>query len=598
MKRFSHLWLMAVCICLLFQSELSAAKEHQRFKIKSTEIEGNRAFSDRRLYRTIISRPSIFLKPSYYYPDIFIDDLKNIEMFYHRNGYLEAQVVGHEVRLDSLKRRADIRIEVSEGELTRVDGVSCYDNQVFNDREILTLVKLKPGDPLVRKKIDDATVAILTLCAERGYLDASVKPDIRVDTTVHLATVDYLVQEKIQYTIDSIRIAGADKTRLKIIRRELDFKHGEIINYSRLLESQRNLYLTGLFQSAYVRPVPPESGAPECKDILIETKESKSRELNFSVGYGSLEQIRTRVGMYNNNWNGTARKLGLTGKLSFINRGVEATFTEPWTFGTRWRSDLALTIDYLEEPGYNQLVYGGRVTVGRKLPGRLSTNLTYRHQSVDLSNVRVSTFPAEIATRIRSLKLTVIHDSRDNLFNPSRGLYVEPSLEAAGVFRGAADLFTRLELKGKYFQPVGWDVVSAHSLEVGWMDSPRDLDGIPLNERLYAGGPSTLRAFKYRRVGPLDPEGYPTGGRFKLILNAVELRRPVYKWLGMVLFFDAGNVWNRPQDIRMSELRLSPGLGLRANTFLGLVRVDFGLNIDPRPSEPPGMIYFSVGQAF
>jgi len=575
-----------------------AEEKPHKYKIKTVRIAGNHAYTDKRLHRVIISKPSVLFNPVYYYPDVMKDDMFGLALFYQQNGYLQAVVEEYTVTLDSLKKRADIRIRVNEGNLTRIDGITIFDKGLFSDSLLMRLIPLKPGDPLRHVSIGEGTVELLKFFANHGYLDAEVTPEIRIDSSAHLASIDYVIKEESQFFIDSTIVQGLKKTRMRVVMRELEFKSGGVVNYSRLLDSQRKLYLTGLFQSVYVKPVTAKSGKLGMKDILIELKEGKSREYSFSLGYGTVERARTGIGLFNTNWRGTAQKIGLSVKLSFVQAGIEATFSEPWTFNTRWSTDLGLLVDYLVDPTYDQKTIGGRMTIGKILANRWSTSLTYRHQSVALSNIKSLTLPDDIRTNIRSLKLTLSRDLRNNLFNPTAGTYLEQSIETAGLFRSASESFTRIRFLARYFKTITNGTVIGSGMELAWLASPRGFDSIILSERLYAGGPSSLRAFKYKHAGPLDIEDNPTGGGFLAVWNVLEVRQSIYRMIGGVVFLDVGNVWLNIEDASWNEIRLSPGIGIRVDTPLGLFRTDYGINIDRDGGEPSGMFYFSVGQAF
>lgn len=589
-------WLVSLFLIFLPLEALSKNKTG-KIKINAVNIDGNVAFPDRRINRIIISHPSRFLAPSYYYPQVLVDDISNLELVYRQNGYLDARVLDYSVIIDSVRHRAHINIKVFEGDPTIVEGVSVFENKVFTDQQILERITIKSGNPLLRGKIDESTKSILTYCAENGYLDASVNPEIRVDSLVHRAIIDYRVHENTQYSIGNIHINGLDKTRNSVINRELIFKPGEIVNYTKLLQSQRNSYMTGLFQSVYIRPIIAESGNNTEKDILVEVKENLSREYNVSVGYGSVERIRTRAEVYNTNWRGSAQKLGLSGSLSFVNRRLEFSFTEPWTFNTRWRTDLTTQADYQKQTSYDLSTVGGKLSLGRAIEKRISTTVSYRHENSDLSNITVTAMPENVASRIRSLIFNTVFDTRDNFFNTKNGIYIEPSVEIAGLFIPSVDSFTKIIFKAKRFHSVNNDLILASSIELGTISSKGGLDGVPLQERFYAGGPNSLRGFGNRKVGPLDANRTPIGGAYELIWNAVELRQSVYKMVGVAAFLDLGNVWSNRKDIRLEDVRVSPGLGLRVNTFLGLLRLDYGFNVDPRIGENQGMLYFSVGHA-
>ena len=204
----------------------------------------------------------------------------------------------------------------------------------------------------------------------------------------------------------------------------------------------------------------------------------------------------------------------------------------------------------------------------------------------------------ELDPRIRSLTFTVAHDTRDNLFDPSTGWYANWSNEVAGSFLQGTNTFARSVLTLKRFHPVGRQAVLGSALELGWMDSFGSSDDIPLSERFYTGGPTSLRGFGYQMVGPLDENREPVGGQFKLVWNLLELRRSIYRMVGGVVFFEVGNVWSSPEDVHISDLRPSLGTGLRVNSPLGILRLDYGINLDRRTDEPGNRVFFSIGQAF
>jgi outer membrane translocation and assembly module TamA len=124
-------------------------------------------------------------------------------------------------------------------------------------------------------------------------------------------------------------------------------------------------------------------------------------------------------------------------------------------------------------------------------------------------------------------------------------------------------------------------------------------------ERFKAGGANSLRGFPTDGVGPHDFLGDPTGGEAVVILNQ-ELRYMNARKLGAAFFYDGGNVFGKVSDISL-DLKHTLGLGLRWQSPVGLVRLDFGfpLNRDPLVDretgeriDKPFRIFFSLGQAF
>ncbi len=591
--------ILCLVVCwLALGSGARAAQAPAKLKVGSVTFQGNQSFSDRQLRKVMLTRPSRFLSRSYYYSDVLHDDLENLILFYQQNGYLEAQITDTTVGTNTTKQVVDIRISISEGELTRVEGVAVMGNTVFADSLLLQKIGIRLDDPFRRTRLQEAALSLLTLYADNGYLEAEVVPDVRVNSETHRALIDFVIRERQQFTIAEIRMEGLKKTKSGVVRRELLFHPGEVVTYSRLLESQRRLYLTGLFGSVFVRPQAAASEDSTKKDILVELQESESIEFNVAAGYGSVEKARGRIEFFNTNWGGTARKFGLATKASFISRSIEGSFTEPWTFGLPWRTDVNLLVEYLEEPGYNLNRIGAHFVVGRGFGKQSTASVAYRHERAELSHVEVSPVPEDLESSLRSLTLSLIYDTRDNLFNSTRGVYVEWKNELAGSFLSGTDTFVRSVGRLKLFHRLRGSTIVGTALEVGWMDVFGGSKDIPLNERFYAGGPNSLRGFGYQLVGPLDGDGDPIGGRLKLVWNLVEIRQAVYKMIGLALFADVGDVWWQPEAFRLGNIRTSAGVGLRANTPVGMARLDFSINLEPRQGESDTKLYFNMGQAF
>jgi len=592
-KRYS-LSVLIIIILMVITSGLHAEKN--AFKITSITFEGNNVYQSRTLQKVMVTRASKFLSLAYYYPEIFSEDLKNLALFYHQNGYLQAKISDYSLERNEEKKQLSIVIQVFEGEPTYIEGMAIFGNTVFSDSTLIEKIGLHTGRLLQQKKVQDATYVLLTMYANDGFLDAEVVPDIRVNDEHHRALIDFQITEHEQFSIRDIVIRGIEITKKKIIMRDLNFKSGEIVNYYKLLASQRALYLTGLFESIFIRPVTIDSLSSQ-KDILIEIKEKVPGEFNIGVGYGSLDKARIFAELlYSDLW-GTAQKVSLSGKLSYITRKIEVSYTEPWTFGIKLNTDVNLFATYNEEPGYDVSEYGGKVIVGKSLSKYSSASIAYRYERAHFSHVKVQELPDKYNSNLNSLTLSAIHDDRDNIFNTTSGHVLSFDSEIATSYEKTTNVFGRLVLHGKYYEPITHTTIIALSLEAGGLTLFGNSTNIPLNERFYAGGPHSLRGFNYRKVGPLDNKELPIGGRYKLV-NNIEIRQTIYKALGGVIFFDFGNVWNYMKDIKKQPMRSSPGIGLRIATPLGVVRCDYGFNWFPKNGEPSGKLYFSLGQAF
>lgn len=575
-----------------------AKTNNKKYKITEVVFEDFTIFSKGQLKQTILSRPSGLFHKSWYYPEVLDDDLISLELLYHQNGYLEARILEHQVAIDSTRKEVHIRFKIFEGERTFIEGISFFGNRIFTDETLQSGISLRPGAPFLRKKLEESTLSLLTMYANSGFLDASINTDIHINSELHRAIIDYKIDEKAKSQIDSIRILGLEKTKEIVVQRELRFKPGTDINYSKLLETQRRLYLTGLFKSVFIRPRQVDAQDSTRKDMIVDLVENETGEFNVSIGYESVEKLRGRIEFYNANLDGSARKVGLAARASSINQGFEASFTEPWTFGIPWQTDINFLIDHIVEPGYDLNRTGGKITFGRSFLRRSNVKIIYRQERTTLPEIRVLEVPERLKNSIRSLKISFVFDTRDNLFNSTNGFYFEVTNELAGSFLSGTNSFVRSEARLKYFITRKLNTTFASSIDFGWMDATGGLDEIPLQERYYTGGPNTIRAFGYQKVGPLDEKGVPTGGRTKLVINLLEIRRTLYKVLGGVIFLEAGNVWTKPEKCQLCTLRPAAGIGIRINTPIGLARLDYGFNLDRREGEDARKLYFSMGQAF
>ena len=234
MRLIFRIYSILILLLLIQGTGISSAKT-KKVRVERVSFQGISAFRGQRLSKLMVTRASRFLSPYFYNEDIFNEDLKSLERFYHNNGYLVAAVAGYHVEVDSTRFKVSIMISIQEGEATHIEGVNVFGNTVFSDSLLLSKIKIPAGERFQRKKIDDGTIELLTLYANNGYLDADVKTDIRLNTETRRALIDYNITEKSKFSIGEISIQGLDKTRENVVIRELLFNSGEVINYSRLL---------------------------------------------------------------------------------------------------------------------------------------------------------------------------------------------------------------------------------------------------------------------------------------------------------------------------------------------------------------------------
>jgi outer membrane protein assembly factor BamA len=191
--------------------------------------------------------------------------------------------------------------------------------------------------------------------------------------------------------------------------------------------------------------------------------------------------------------------------------------------------------------------------------------------------------------RLALAEFSFIQDRRDDPADAHRGIYSTANLSYAPVFLGSQTSFARGLFRNASYHPIGRDWVFARDTQFGVITRLGGGHAIPLAERLYSGGSTSLRSFPDFQAGPRDLHtGFVLGGN-ALFVNNLELRFPLYgDNLRGVLFEDAGNVYRtlgavsfrfRQRNLQDFDYMVqSAGIGLRYQTPIGPLRLDFSLS--------------------
>ncbi|MCF7825205.1 MAG: outer membrane protein assembly factor BamA [Candidatus Marinimicrobia bacterium] len=590
---------LIVLLLTLSLPVLILPKNKNQFKIHKVEFTGNKTYKDDALHKVIMSRPSRLFFPVIYNEDIFVDDLDGLKNFYQRRGFLKMDIPDYNVLRDSAKMRVNIQLTLEEGERTVIDAISYLGNTSIPDSILVMVSGIKDNDPFDADVIEKAQLTMLRYYADRGYLEAEVKPSWSLDSWALHAILDFDIDAGQQYRVGDIRIKGLEKTIPGVVIREVTLKPGEIVSYSKILKSQRNLYLTGLFESVFIDPEINQALQDTAKqDLVIGLKENQAGAFNISFGYGSVEGLRAKSEFTQNNVKGTAKKIGLTGQISHIQRLIVLSHTNPRIRDSFWRMDASLKYDLQFQPVYDLESYAWGLAVQRQLDQFISVTFSLRDEFNQLSNVKLDTLSGEGTDDVHSLKLRLSRDTRNNLFNPKQGSLIEWENEVAGGPVTSSNSFYRSIFKARWFKPVLDNSVFGSAIEAGFVTSLSGNLTISLQERFYSGGPSSLRGYAYREVGPHDLNNNAKGGFYKLIWNVFELRIPVYKDFSIATFSDIGNVWWDYHDISKGKWAVDYGVGFHYNTPIGVVRVDIGFPVGNIPVNDRVRFNFSMGYAF
>ena len=247
---------------------------------------------------------------------------------------------------------------------------------------------------------------------------------------------------------------------------------------------------------------------------------------------------------------------------------------------------------------------GGRISFGKRFTEDVSLNLRFRAEQVDIHDFDDDT-PQVIRDEegVRdtlAVMLSISRDTRDYFYDPSAGSRLKLSTEVAGgPFGGDTDFVKVIEDGIWYTSFFNKLLVFSIQERIGLIEEYGDSDLVPLFERFFVGGSTTVRGYDYRDIGPKSDDEYndPIGGTIKAIGN-VELGWRINEFLGLYAFADGGTAWWDYDDFDVDDFRYSVGFGFGVRTPMGPMRFDYGFPLNPDDDQGNGQFHFSTGLRF
>lgn len=614
----------------------AACKEEGGIKVTSFTFKGAEAVTPAQLKSVLATSASSKLpwgEKHYFSREQFDADLKRIVAFYKDRGYPDARITSFDTTLNPDQTSVKISVTIDEGEAIRVERVDYQGFESLPPQHRAALESGLPmgtGQPLDNALVQASREAALDELRDHGYPYASVKITEGPGSTPSARVVTLSAEPGPLTTFGPIEVVGNSSVSDNVIRRQLTFRPGGPYRQSALQESQRKLYGPELFEFVNVEPVRTEDEPVEIPTRVTVT-EGKHQKVNFGVGYGTEEKGRVQVDWRHVNFLGGARTAGVVARYSALDRGIRLNFKEPYFFSPRYSLALTGQSWHAAEPTFTLDTNGGRATITRQfrrgggpvLRSRPATSLslTYANElerySIASEALLDLSFRDELialgldprtgtgkGTR-SAISLDGGRNTTNNLLDAKKGYVASAHLEQAGKWLGGTYDYYELTTEGRYFKSLG-PIVAAVQARVGSIDAFGEQEsGVPFFKRYFLGGATNLRGWGRFEVSPLSGGGLPLGGGSFLNFST-ELRAPVWGSLGAVLFLDGGNVWTKPWDLNVNDLRYDVGPGLRYQTPIGPIRADIGYQLNPIPGllvngEPQPRrfrFHFSVGQAF
>lgn len=462
---------------------------------------------------------------------------------------------------------------------------------------------LKAGEPIEAARIQGAEANVALQLPQQGYPFFKVGDrDILLDDATWKGDYTLPVDTGPRSSFGALRTKGDAVFDLKHLNVFPRFDQGDLYDVRKTDDLRQALVATGLFSSIGVEPVRTGQVAAdgtELVDLMVNQTKGPARSLAGSAGYGTGEGVKAEATWTHRNLFSPEGALivGVIGGTQ--QQGLSTTFRRS-NAGKRDRTFTLLASGLRQN-------YDAYNAVTGTLSARVSYDSTPIWQKpftyfygVELvgSNEEGYDFQAGGRRRktygIAALPAQVMWDKSDNLLNPTRGFRLKLTVSPETSVQGSVSPYARTMVETTGYWHVSDALVLAGRARGGGIFGVNRDDLAP-SRRYYGGGGGSVRGFGYQRLGPLDPEGNPVGGR-SLNEFSVEAR---YRFgnFGIVPFLDAGNAYESSLP-KGSDLRYGAGIGGRFYTNFGPMRLDLATPLNPRPGDSKIALYISIGQAF
>ncbi|MCX7794494.1 MAG: outer membrane protein assembly factor BamA [Thermodesulfovibrionales bacterium] len=536
----------------------------------------------------------------YFIPEKLDLALERLRAFYRSLGYRNIVIDEPVLDFDEKTETLSILIMIQEGEQVLIDKIFIKGNREIDTEALREIMELREAIPFNETDINDAKLRLLEYYFSKGYIDAEC--DVEIVFRNSYADIVFNISEGRRYSFGRTIIRGNLDTSSRVIKRELPYETGAYFSHGSLLETRQRLYRLGLFSEVEIEPVREDS----TQNVLITVKESPQGAFEFGIGYGEYERYRGFMDLSYRNISGMNRQISLRIETSSLERRFIINYYDPRLLDSRTSLRIIPLYEERKEKNidtgeilYRLRRYAEKTGIETPLSENLKFELYHEFSVVKTYDVRPEiVLPREDAgtLAISSLVPGLVYDTRDNPFDPRKGILTGGRLKIASEALGSEVEFIKVNGDASTYISLSGKFVLALGLRAGIAWPFGKTEEIPVVERFFLGGRASVRGFSQDSLGPKINDT-PVGGD-SFIQTNLELRWYPGRSFSIVTFLDGGNVWFKDKGISLSDLRYSAGIGFRYNTPAGPVRLDYGQKLERRPGESKGEIHFSIGHAF
>lgn len=591
--------------------------EGQKARIRSIKFVGNEVISGRKLRNLMATKRAWWFLGGKYEEEKLEFDLQKIIDNYGDFGRLEAEITRTDLLYAGSGKRMDLTIYLQEGPEYHVDNLEIAGNVVFDDDELVDLVEVTAGDVHNKSQVAEDAEELKDTYQTSGYVAANVAPIVTLDKTAKTTRVTHNVAEGELKYIREIKIIGNELTKDEVIRRQVALAPGDRYDGSLVELSERGLRRTDYFDT--VRTSLDFADQDDLfTNLIFDVEEGKQGNFTFGGGFSTDEGLGGFAELQLNNFDltnwpnftGGGQQLGIKLNVGSQRDQYSLSFTDPEILGYPFSFGFDVFDDSYQIRGgadYSEDRRGGQLRLGKTLSNYVNYRTSLRYESTEITGLPFFVNPEIRRQSGESTTISLRNELERNTLNafrdPSKGSKHVLSLELAGL--GGDNEFYKLYLDSTWYRAVDekekW-ILSFRSRE-GYVAEYGGSDYVPLTDKFYAGGTSTVRGYKNRDIGPTAREfiffgdDFPLGGNILYVGN-LEMKYKLTEQVRFYTFFDAGGVWDE-DDFDFGEMRYSVGLGIGVEVpALGPIRVDYGFPLNPDDDQGSGRLHLISGIRF
>jgi len=384
--------------------------------------------------------------------------------------------------------------------------------------------------------------------------------------------------------VGEIKLEGNEISKWRVFEHNLFLESGDIFNLGRMIESWRRLYNLGFFEKVEMQPL--QTPDPSVLDLSIKVKErERTGKLLFGTTYSTNLGLEGFIQYAKDNLWGQGKKVSIEWEFGEKRSEYQLSYTDRWFRGTSIQLNLDLyNKDYRfydGDEGYTKSRLGMEAGVGYPWFSNFTIFLTLKTETATISVIEDKELPSGVTVGTKSyqsVKPALLWDSRvrDEAFNPWKGWYVFCSLDKSGGFLGGNVDFAKYYAELRTYFRFGKLLTSptlALRLRGEWGDN------LPFDEEFYVGGQETLRGYKAYEFRSSQ-----------VLLGTTEIRIPLDQNFLSYLFVDVGSIQD---SLTAEQVKVGYGFGMKMNTPLGVIRLDYGIGEDKE-----ARFYFGMGDVF